>query len=728
MTVRTIGIPLLLAASLLACATPDKYVPTDAADAVSSPDAPGMADVLGTSPDAPAGTLDVAGLDQGNGSAPDVGSLDTAIADVSSPPPDGPCGTLTDPRNCGTCGHDCTKLANIATGGMVSCQAGKCVVPAGACATGYAHCSSNVEDGCETNLSRPETCGRCDSKCSAGDLCSASGGSYQCVSACSGGTPDKCGSSCANLQTDPRNCGTCGNDCTRLPHVNAGSAISCSAGKCVLGSGACVTGWENCDVAASTGCEADLSRTDTCGACNVTCGAGKVCSSSGGTFQCACPLSMPSMCGSACINLQTDSQNCGSCGHSCASLPNLKAGAPVSCAGGQCMILAGSCATGYGNCSTSNPDDGCETMVSSNQNCGACNATCSGGKTCQNYTCSCPTAQPDTCSGACVNLKEDPNNCGVCGHSCLGGPCAGGQCQPVQLYSGGDATYAYTFDSQYIYFIREKDNNPNLRLISRISKADGSGFTDIWATDIGPYGDLVLVNGILYWSGQNDIMGCPAPSCAGGPQVKVANQSGDVFSDVARSNLYWIANDPLVAGQKDLMRLGVSTPLTTSTNDIRNGTADRDFVYLNEGLDDMIRVSTSGGSKTSVGSGYDPVINSSKIVFSVATPAIQGGGSSPAMTSALLSPLGSARMTVGNYGTSYTVWGGIVVDEQDAYWMIFCEEKVTGLDNTFIFKCPLSGCGTNPTVLAKGNYPLGRLKSDGQALFTTGSGIYKLAK
>jgi hypothetical protein len=32
------------------------------------------------------------------------------------------------------------------------------------------------------------------------------------------------------------------------------------------------------------------------------------------------------------------------------------------------------------------------------------------------------------CSGACVNLTDDPSNCGSCGHSCNGGVCAFSQC------------------------------------------------------------------------------------------------------------------------------------------------------------------------------------------------------------------------------------------------------------------------------------------------------------
>jgi hypothetical protein len=566
---RIIGATLLLVACCLACATPNKYVPTDAApdEATEEGDTstPAKMDlaVVATSLDAPAP------------------SGDTAGADTFPVPPDGPCGTPTDPRNCGTCGHDCSRLTNV-IGTAVSCQAGKCVVAAAACASGYAHCSANVEDGCETSLARPETCGRCDMKCAAGDLCSASGGSYQCVSGCSGGTPDKCAGTCTNLQTDTR--------------------------------------------------------------------------------------------------------NCGSCGHDCGQLANVKSGATVSCQGGHCVIPAASCATGFGHCGSGPPDNGCETNISAPQTCGC--GSCSAGQVCRangsSYQCGCGGGSTK-CERACVDLQNDGQNCGGCGHSCLGGPCANGQCQPVQLYAGGDATYRFTFDSDYIYFIRQKDNNPNLNLISRISKVDGSGFKDIWATDIGPvYTAITLVSGTLDWAGENDIMGCPAPACAGGPQVKVANQNkGEVFADVSRSRLFWVADDPAVVGQRNLMRLGVSTPLATSSYGFKNPTADSNFVYANEGYDSggaglMIRVSVNGGPKTPLGSGYAPAINSSKIFFDVETPVGPGGASSPAIWSALQSPAGGSRMLVGNYGATYDVWGGLVADEQDVSGASTAKTKTAG--------------------------------------------------
>lgn len=177
------------------------------------------------SPDGPLASTDVLmpGVDLANGAA---GDTSPGLA------PDAPCGSPTDPRNCGTCGHDCTKLPNVAAA-MVTCQAGKCVVPAGACASGWAHCSASPDDGCEADLSRAQTCGACGTTCGTGKMCALSGQSYQCVScgatgqACCGGTTCSTGNSCSN-GVCTANCvagAACGtnNQCTK-------SLISCTTG------------------------------------------------------------------------------------------------------------------------------------------------------------------------------------------------------------------------------------------------------------------------------------------------------------------------------------------------------------------------------------------------------------------------------------------------------------------------------------------------------------------
>jgi hypothetical protein len=74
----------------------------------------------------------------------------------------------------------------------------------------------------------------------------------------------QCGATCADLQTDPNNCGDCGISC-----VIANAEPTCTAGECGLGS--CLPGFSDCDGDLATGCEAMAE----CGAgapCMTTCG------------------------------------------------------------------------------------------------------------------------------------------------------------------------------------------------------------------------------------------------------------------------------------------------------------------------------------------------------------------------------------------------------------------------------------------------------------------------
>ena len=128
--------------------------------------------------------------------------------------------------------------------------------------------------------------------------------------------------------------------------------------------------------------------------------------------------------------------NCGSCGHSCASLPHVADTATCS-AKGTCSFTNADCAPGWTHC-TSNPDDGCETSIGSSPNCGACGVTCSGATSqCDGVGCvsSCTAPRATLCGGTtCVDTTSDPGNCGGCGSACPAGPpsssptCGASQC------------------------------------------------------------------------------------------------------------------------------------------------------------------------------------------------------------------------------------------------------------------------------------------------------------
>jgi hypothetical protein len=115
------------------------------------------------------------------------------------------------------------------------------------------------------------------------------------------------------------------------------------------------------------------------------------------------------LCGNACIDTQTDKNNCGACSSYCYA-----SNGTVKCEAGVCRTT---CYTGYADC------DGtptyCETYLASNaQHCGSCTTTCSADERCVSSVCTaCPAGQT-ACSSYCVDTSTDRNNCGSCNHYC----------------------------------------------------------------------------------------------------------------------------------------------------------------------------------------------------------------------------------------------------------------------------------------------------------------------
>jgi hypothetical protein len=319
---------------------------------------------------------------------------------------------IADPENCGGCGVTCA--ANQVCGYGVcqtalnvggGCSAFETLDGGNSCGSGTTYCPNDAGFCiCPDTSNDPNNCGGCGIVCASGAVCNAgscapacpsgqvedlsaltegnSSGNTYCLSAAAAAassvtvgpftvtntvcpsTGASAGAYLATLSLDPDNCGACGNVCP--------ASQTCFGGKCASPCGY---------------------NPSSCILPNPLADGGMVCP----TGSSAC-LST-TQCG--CTDLQTDPQNCGSCGQVC--------GIGQNCQGGQCVSGCPSgqmCATAFGS-----------------------------GSVCAS---SCPSyygVQMTACgTGAialCTLTNADPNNCGSCGHACPAGQgCDNGTCAP----------------------------------------------------------------------------------------------------------------------------------------------------------------------------------------------------------------------------------------------------------------------------------------------------------
>jgi hypothetical protein len=142
------------------------------------------------------------------------------------------------------------------------------------------------------------------------------------------------------------------------------------------------------------------------------------------------------MCNGQCTDIATDPRNCGMCGVDCTALPGVDP-MRVTCTRGVCNVT-GACVQGRANC-TSDSSNGCETAVTTVNNCGACNRMCAATEPLclpsttdpSGYACGTGCVAPANmrCGTTCVDTNSDANNCGRCGMICPGGgSCTMGRC------------------------------------------------------------------------------------------------------------------------------------------------------------------------------------------------------------------------------------------------------------------------------------------------------------
>ncbi|MEQ8461446.1 MAG: hypothetical protein RIB77_44605 [Sandaracinaceae bacterium] len=221
----------------------------------------------------------------------------------------------------------------------------------------------------------------------------------------------RCGDRCVDVSSSPDACGAC--------DVACGDGEVCSGGMCAT---TCPAGQTDCE----GGCfDTDVARAH-CGACGAACGDGEVCSS--GSCGLSCGGDTPTLCGGGCVDTGRDRDHCGGCDLAC--------GDGEVCADGVCTT---SCPSGQLVC-----DGLCVDPDTDRAYCGATGScadaeagvTCDPGAVCVDGACatSCPAGQLE-CGGRCVDPSTDRAFCGASG-DCTGSD-AGATCAAGELCAAG---------------------------------------------------------------------------------------------------------------------------------------------------------------------------------------------------------------------------------------------------------------------------------------------------
>jgi hypothetical protein len=202
--------------------------------------------------------------------------------------------------------------------------------------------------------------------------------------------------------------------CASLPNVRADGPFACVDGRCVVPPEACELGFAHCSEIPEDGCEQQIDRISSCGACDDACPPElPACVLDGDEFRCAsgCLPRAPDLCEGSCVDTQTNNLHCGACKNPCPELPNIFS----RCEAGQCVPV-GECYAGSADCSS---EPGCEPLDTP-ENCGACGRDSCVAAQHTSLDCSNPDGcLPPLCNAGYANCDRSALDCEtVQGASC----------------------------------------------------------------------------------------------------------------------------------------------------------------------------------------------------------------------------------------------------------------------------------------------------------------------
>jgi hypothetical protein len=288
----------------------------------------------------------------------------------------------SDPSNCGACGHVCGNNA-ICTNG--TCQGG------GGTYAGLAACTVGGAPMCTNLYNDPANCGACGNVCTAGLGCySGTCGTAPPPPTCPANMeictdPMAMKQYCSDPLSDGANCGKCGIVCGAGMGCQQGVCVAQTSTDAGV-TQQCAAPGKMCQNAMGPYCANVMSDPANCGNCGFSCGSGQSCQQgvcmsaaspdggagincAAGYLACYPPATAP-----YCANVGFDPANCGGCGKPCAAGMACQQGVCTQATDAGTMAMI-SCPAGQIACDNSY----CTDTTSDPANCGGCHVACAGG-------------------------------------------------------------------------------------------------------------------------------------------------------------------------------------------------------------------------------------------------------------------------------------------------------------------------------------------------------------
>lgn len=206
---------------------------------------------------------------------------------------------------------------------------------------------------------------------------------------------------------------------------------------------------------------------------------GHTATGSGGSAGCS--VAGQKLCGTTCVDPQSDNANCGECGAKCDSGQRCSKGSCVcdktSCPGGCCMGTFCIDPDAQSGAACGKPGTAC--------------LDCPSQSTCVAGDCVCDdkyTMCPGT--NTCSDLQNDKDHCGTCAQSCADG-CATGRCF-TRLASLATSPTDMAVNATHVYFTMQNEGT-----VSRVSRSGGA--VQVLAS-LQPYPMRIALDGNnVYW-------------------------------------------------------------------------------------------------------------------------------------------------------------------------------------------------------------------------------------